>query len=100
MIGRSYLSGELPKLDMMTVNKLLCLLQGYFIIGAFDLTRALTLAICANDKRAILRHVAAPFDSAGAQNSLSPNDAEGRAVISLMWRSTSITADKMSVMLL
>ncbi len=98
MIGRSYLSSELPKLDMMTVNKLLCLLEGYFIIGAFDRTRALKLAIWANDKRAILRHVAAPFDSAGVRNSLSPNDAEGGAVISLIWWSTNITADKINVM--
>jgi hypothetical protein len=84
-IERSYLSGELPKLDMMTVNKLLCLLKGYRIIRAFEWTRAFKLAICANNIRAILRHVAAPFDSAGAQNSLSPNDAGGGAVISLIW---------------
>jgi hypothetical protein len=32
-----------------------------------------------------LRHVGAPFVSAGVQNPLSPNDAEGGAVISLIW---------------
>jgi hypothetical protein len=85
VIERSYLSGELPKLDMMTINKLLCLLEGCRIIRAFQRTRALKLAICANNIRAISRHVAAPFDSAGEQNSLSPNDAEGGAVISLIW---------------
>jgi hypothetical protein len=85
VIECSYLSGELPKLDTMTVNKLPCLPKGYGIIRAFERTRALKLAICADDIRAILRHAAAPFDSAGAQNSLSPNDAEGGAVISLIW---------------
>jgi hypothetical protein len=35
-IERSYLSGELPKLDMMTVNQLFCLLKGDCIIRAFE----------------------------------------------------------------
>jgi hypothetical protein len=67
----------LPKLDMMTANQLLCFHNGYFVIRAFERNRALEFAIRANDVCTILRHVAAPFDSAGVQNSLSPNDAEG-----------------------
>jgi hypothetical protein len=36
VIERSYLSGELPKLDMLTIDQLHCLLEGYCIIRAFE----------------------------------------------------------------
>jgi hypothetical protein len=36
VVERSYLSGVLPKLDMMTANQLLRLLKGYFVIRAFQ----------------------------------------------------------------
>jgi hypothetical protein len=33
---RGYLSGVLPKFDMMAANQLLCPLYGYFVIRAFE----------------------------------------------------------------
>jgi hypothetical protein len=33
---RRYLSGVLPKFDMMAANQLLCPLYGYFVIRAFE----------------------------------------------------------------
>jgi hypothetical protein len=56
-----YLSGVLPKLDMMPANQLLCLIDGYFVIRTFEQNWVLKLATWADDIRAILRHVAAPL---------------------------------------
>jgi hypothetical protein len=33
---RGYLSGVLPKFDMVAANQLLCPLYGYFVIRAFE----------------------------------------------------------------
>jgi hypothetical protein len=45
VVERSYLAGKLPKLDMMTVNQLLCLPTGYSVIRAFERNRVFELAI-------------------------------------------------------
>jgi hypothetical protein len=34
MIETGYLAGALPKLNVVTVNKLLCLFHGFVIVGA------------------------------------------------------------------
>jgi hypothetical protein len=57
---------------MMAVNQLLRLHHGHVVIRAIERNRFLKLTIRADDIRAVVRHVAAPFDQAGAQNSLSP----------------------------
>jgi hypothetical protein len=40
-----YLSGALPKLDMMAVNQLLCLHHSYVVIRAIERNRFLKLTI-------------------------------------------------------
>ena len=45
MFEHGYLSGVLPKLDMMTINQLLCTPECYFVIRAFELDRVFKLAI-------------------------------------------------------
>jgi len=45
VVERSYLSRQLPKLDMMSINQLLCHFEGYCVIRAFERSRVLELAI-------------------------------------------------------
>jgi hypothetical protein len=75
----------LPKLNIVAVYKLLCLFHSRVIVVAFEGVRVERMAIGSDNVNAIFRHGTAPFDQAGAQNSLSPNDAEGEAAISLTW---------------
>jgi len=45
VVERGYLSGVLPKLDMITANQLLRFLKGDFVIRAFERNCVFKLAI-------------------------------------------------------
>jgi hypothetical protein len=63
-----YLAGVMPKLNVVTNNELFRPLHRFSIVGAFEWNRVVEMPVRIDDVNAVLRHGAAPFDQAGAQN--------------------------------
>jgi hypothetical protein len=80
-----YLAGVMPKLNVVAINELFRPLHCLSIVGAFEWNCVVKMPVRIDDVNAVFRHVAAPFDQAGARYSQSPNTAGGRAVISIIW---------------
>jgi hypothetical protein len=85
VVEPGYLAVALPELDVMTVNKPISPFAWPRNRPRNRVEPRFGNAIRTDDVNAILRRVAAPRDQAGAQNSQSPNTAEGWAVIPAIW---------------
>jgi hypothetical protein len=60
VIELGYLPIALPKLNIMTVDKLLCPLNGFAIVGAFEWNRIVEMTVSPDDVGAIFRHMPLP----------------------------------------
>jgi hypothetical protein len=78
----SYLSGALPKLNVVAVHELFCFFHSFGIIGALKLQGAVEMPICIDDVSAVVWHGGLlPISGESATGVLITDKATIRAVM-------------------